>query len=153
MKPKAIIVGLLVDIAGSVVVGIVLGVVVAIIAIAMGVTSPDAVGALRANVYLKAIGLVGTTFFTCLGGFVAARMSRPHGVKNAVAVGVLSLAFGIALALAMPGITPMWKLIAGLILTLPAALVGGRIGNGNAQPQPQAYPDVRADAPTGSADA
>ena len=133
MKPKAIIVGLLVDIGGSVVVGIVLGIVVGIIAVARGSTSPEALVALRANVYLKAIGLVGTTLSTGLGGYLAARMSRPNGLKNALVVGTISLILGIALALTMPGITPKWKLIAGLLLTLPAASVGGWIATGTAQ--------------------
>ncbi len=33
---------------------------------------------------------------------------------------------GITLAILKPGITPMWKLVAGLVLTLPAAYAGGR---------------------------
>lgn len=131
MKPKAIVVGLLVDLGGSTAVGIALGIVVAVIGVSQGITSPEALMDLGANVHLKAIGLVGTTLSTCLGSFAAARMSRPHGVRNAVAVGVLSLALGIVLALAMPGLTPKWKVIAGLILTLPAAFVGGRLGNRN----------------------
>lgn len=153
MKPKAIIVGLLVDLGGSTAVGIALGIVVAVIGVSQGITSPEDLRDLGANVHLKAIGLIGTTLSTCLGGFAAARMSRPHGVRNAVAVGVLSLALGIVLALAMPGLTPKWKVIAGLILTLPAAFVGGRLGNRNAQPSPPAHPEGHPDALSGSAEA
>jgi hypothetical protein len=133
MKAKAVIVGLLVDVVGSVVVGIILGVLVAIIAIIKGGASPESLGALRANVLVKAVGLVGTTCFTALGGYVAARLSKPNEMKNAVAVGVLSLLLAIGLAAVMPGITPRWKLIAGLIVTVPAAFIGGRIATGRAQ--------------------
>lgn len=133
MKVKAIIVGLLVDVVGSVVVGMVLGVLAAIIAISKGGASPETLAALRANVLVKALGLVGTTFFTALGGYVAARLSKPNGVKNAVAVGILSLAITIVLAAVMPGVTPKWKLIVGLLVTVPAAFIGGQIATGRAQ--------------------
>jgi hypothetical protein len=133
MKTKAIIVGLLIDIAGSAVVGIVLGIGVALVAVATGSATPEAIGALGANVFVKAIGLAGTTFFTALGGYVAARMSKPNGIRSALAVGVISLLLGVALAVALPGVTPQWKLIAGLLLTLPAAFVGGRIAKGKTQ--------------------
>ena len=149
MKAKAIIVGLLVDVIGSVVVGIVLGVVVAVVAVAKGGASPEALGALRANVFVKGFGLIGTTFFTALGGYIAARLSKPNGIRNAVAVGVLSLLLGIALAALMPGVTPRWKLIAGLVVTVPAAFFGGRIATGRAQPATAPYSEPAARSPQG----
>jgi MFS family permease len=153
VKLKAILAGFVVDLGGSTGVGIIIGMVVAAYGASQGITSRDALLDVSANVYVKAIGLVGTTLSTCLGGFVAARMSRPHGIKNAVAVGVISLVSGIALALAMPGTTPQWKLVAGLILTLPAALVGGKLGEQHAQPSSPAFPAGPLGAPSGSTEA
>jgi MFS family permease len=147
MKARAIVAGLLVDVGGSVVVGIVLGVVVAIIAVVNVGPSAETLGALRSNVWVKAIGLVGTTFFTGLGGYVAARLSKPNGMKNAVAVGVLSLLLGIVLAVLLPGITPRWKLIAGLIITIPAAFAGGRLSTRGAQQTAPDDAETRARAP------
>ncbi len=137
MVPKAIIAGLLIDIAGTVGFGTFIGVGVAVIAGAGGNTSSEFFTALQANVYLKAVGLVEGTLFTGLGAFVTARMSGSEGIRNALAMGTLSLLFGIALAVIMPDKTPGWLVIIGMIFTLPVAFIGGRIGTRPAQ-QPHA---------------
>jgi FtsH-binding integral membrane protein len=127
MKAKAVIVGLLIDILGSFAVGIALAIVVVVAAIAKGDVSPAALAAMQAHVLLRAVGLVGTLFCTALGGYAAARLSKPSGIINAIAVGCASLLLAMVLAAAAPGVTPPWKLIAGLVLTVPAAYCGGRI--------------------------
>lgn len=134
MVPKAIIAGLLIDIAGSVGFGILTGVVVAVIAGAGGNTSSEFITALQANVYLKAFGLVEGTLFTGLGAFVTAQMSGPEGIRNALAMGTLSLLFGIVFAVIMPDKTPEWLVIIGMILTIPAAYIGGRLGTRPVRP-------------------
>lgn len=126
LVPKAVAIGVVVDFCGSILVGLVLGVTAAIIAGASGDPSPQHVQGLVANSYLKLVGLVGTAFFTGFGAYLAAKRSRPNGLTNALCVGVISLVLGITLAILKPGVTPMWKLVAGLVLTLPAAYAGGR---------------------------
>ena len=123
---KAVAAGLITDIVGSVAVGLALAILVAVVASIGGDASPNNLAVLRGNIYLRVIGLLGTTFFTGLGGYVAARMSRPNGISNSLAVGLLSVVLGIILAISAPGITPIWKLLIGLILTIPAALAGGK---------------------------
>lgn len=127
IKIKAVAVGLLTDIVGSVAVGVALAVFIAVVASNSGDTSPEHLVGLRANTYLKLIGLLGTTFFTGFGGYIAARLSLPNGFSNSLAVGLLSILLGLVLAVSTPGTTPIWKLLFGLILTVPAALAGGII--------------------------
>jgi hypothetical protein len=126
IKPKAVLLGVLVDLGGSIVVGLVLAIAVAVMAGLGGDLSPGRMADLRSNSYLKLVGLIGTTFSTGLGG---SRQSRPHGDSNAVTVGIVSLLLGITIAVLFPGVSPAWKVVAGAIVTLPAAYLGGRIAN------------------------
>jgi hypothetical protein len=126
IRVKAIAVGLLIDIVGGFSVGIVLSLFIAILASNDKDTSTAHLLAINANFYIKLVGLVGTLCFTALGGYVAARLSMPDWRSNSVAVGVISLLLGILLALWQPGITPQWKLILGLLATVPSAFIGGR---------------------------
>jgi hypothetical protein len=126
---RAVAIGVLVDLAGSVATGVALGIFVAIIAASTHTLSPEHMAALRNTFSVKLLGLVGTTFFTGLGGYVAARKTLPNGLVNSLAVGLVSLCLGISLAILVPGVTPLWKLIAGVILTVPAACVGGYVAS------------------------
>jgi len=63
IKLKAVAVGVLVDIGGSMAVGLVLGMAIGVVAGLSGDTSPGHLAALRTNFYLKFVGLIGTTFF------------------------------------------------------------------------------------------
>jgi len=124
---KAVTAGLLTDIIGSTAVGFAIAICIGVIASKSGNTSPEHLAVLRDNIYLRLSGLGGTTFFTGLGGYVAARMSKPNGIFNSLILGVICVLLGIVLAILMPGVTPIWKLLTGLILTVPAAWIGGRI--------------------------
>jgi hypothetical protein len=126
---RAVALGVLVDLAGSVAVGVVLGILVAIVAASTHNLSPDHMAALRNTVAVKLPGLIGTTFCTGLGGYVAARKTLPNGLVNSLAVGLVSLFLGIALAILVPGVTPFWKLTTGVILTVPAACLGGYVAS------------------------
>ena len=125
MRFKAVGAGLVIDFIGSVCVGLVLGIVVSL---AIGVRpdlQPEDYRRAASHAGVKAVGLAGTLFFTGLGSYVAARMSAPHEMANALAVGGLSLLLALGLVVAMPGVSPLWKIVAGVILTIPVALLGG----------------------------
>ena len=122
---KAVISGLATDIVGSMIIGVVIGVLVVFIAKNNGGVTPENLKAIQSNVFLKFVGLLGTTFSTALGGYVAAKLSKPNGAINALTVGLLSLTLGIALALLAPNLSPNWKVILGIIVTVPAAIIGG----------------------------
>jgi hypothetical protein len=125
IRAKAVLLGLLTDIGGSICVGLVLGVVIGIVAAISGDVSPGHIAALRQNFALKLTGLFGTTLFTALGGYVAARIARATPLANSLAVGIVSLLLAITLVAVFPGVSPPWKIIAGCIITIPAALLGG----------------------------
>ena len=127
MRWKAVGLGLAIDVTGSMCVGLILG---GVVGVAIGFRpdadlSPEHLARAASHVGVKAAGLAGTLFFTGIGGFVTARRSAPYGLFNALIMGLLSLVMGVALAISMPGLTPFWKLVLGLIGTLPAAVAGG----------------------------
>ena len=124
IRSKAVAFGLLTDILGSIFIGLALSI---ILVLYSGDPTGNRLRELSANTMVKLIGLAGTLFFTALGGYVAARMSDPYGAENSLAVGLLSLSLGIMLAISVPGVTPQWKIVLGCILTVPAAMLGGRL--------------------------
>ncbi len=70
------------------------------------------------------------SFFTGLGGYVAARLAPADPLRHAVIVGALALVLGILLATA-PGEGPQpawWVDALGLLLAVPAAAAGGWLG-------------------------
>lgn len=136
IRVLAVVVGLIVDVAGGALVGVVRVIVAAVIAVTTRGASGAAAAVLSAahSPVYQALGLLGTTFFVGVGGYVAARMSRPNGVSNAIAVAILDLALSITLFVAMPGVTPIWKAILGAVVTIPAAWIGARL----AEPTPTA---------------
>lgn len=130
LKPKAIMFGVLVDVVGSVMVGLFMGLLLVLISLAHGHVSHDSIEAIRSTTYSRIGGLLGATVSTVLAGFVTGRMSRPNGLINSIALGCVSICLALALAAAMPSATPIWKLVAGCVLTIPAAALGGWLGNG-----------------------
>lgn len=127
IRPRAILFGFLTDLIGSTITGIVLGIGIFFYAAFTHSGTPEHLAALLQNNALRIVGLIGTTLSTALGGYIAARLGIPFGRQHAVIVGCISLVLGIALAVLNPGITPTWKLISGLILTIPASWLGGTI--------------------------
>lgn len=69
------------------------------------------------------LGLILGTASTVLGGYLAARLARAVPYFNALAFGVL----GLLISLIGSGELPAWFNIIVLLLTLPAALLGGHI--------------------------
>lgn len=70
------------------------------------------------------------TFFTALGGYVAARLAPDDRLRHAVIVGLLSLVLAFLLA-ASAGEGPQaawWVDALGYLLAVPAAAAGGWLG-------------------------
>lgn len=76
---------------------------------------------LMQDVRYLTLGLVLGTASTVLGGYLAARLARSVPYFNALAFGVL----GLLISAIGSGEVPTWFKVAGLLLTLPAALLGG----------------------------
>lgn len=71
------------------------------------------------------------SFFTALGGYVAARLAADDPLRHAVIVGALSLVLAVVLSTA-PTEGPRaawWVDLLGYLLVLPAAAAGGWLGS------------------------
>ena len=69
------------------------------------------------------LGLILGTASTVLGGYLAARLARSMPYWNALAFGVL----GLLISSIGSGDLPAWFKVIGLLLTLPAAVLGGHL--------------------------
>lgn len=102
----------------------------------LDVTDPQQLAAFIQAAPPAAMGLVlgGWVFGALLGGWAAARISRRHPRTAALLVGVLVLAGVIANAMMIPH--PSWMTIAGVLLPVPAAWLGARLGRRQAPATP-----------------
>lgn len=64
-------------------------------------------------------------FFTAAGGFVAAHIARGEELNNAFVLGIVSAASSTILSLGSP--LPLPYIAAGVLATVPAALLGGYV--------------------------
>lgn len=69
------------------------------------------------------LGLILGTASTVLGGYLAARLARTMPYWNALAFGVL----GLLISSIGAGDLPTWFKVIGLLMTLPAAVLGGHL--------------------------
>lgn len=124
---KAIITGLVVDIAGTFAFYFVFVLIASLLLTATGRDIRQIEEFSKTPVFLNTSFLVGL-LFTSLGGFVAARIAKKAEVKNAFFVGLASLIFGlifIAVNFAAAGF--WWPDLLFLLLTIPSAMLGGYI--------------------------
>jgi hypothetical protein len=105
---KAILIGTLVDIGGSILVGVV-------IAIVLGIDFLTSGGAVLAASVVIGWG------FTFLGGYVAARIAETAELMHSAIVGAIGVIFGLASWTWYP----VWVIVPGLALTIPMAMLGG----------------------------
>lgn len=64
---------------------------------------------------------------TALGAYVAARIAVGFERMHAFAVGIISTLVGFSVVVSAPESAPFWSQAAGLILTVPAAFLGGEV--------------------------
>ena len=118
---KALVLGAVTDISGSLIVGTILGVVMGIVLAAQGIPQ-NAIEA-RLQGMLLIPGLLIGFGFTVLGGFVAGRVSKSNEVMHGGIVGCIGLFFGLLFWAS----SPLWLNIASLVGTVPIGMLGGRI--------------------------
>ena len=125
LNVRAILVGSLVDIVGSFIVG---GLFFAVLGTASGAASADELNTIYdTSVSLQVATLVLGLVMTAAGAYVAARMTKGTERLHAFAVGVVSTAVGFTIVFAAPETQPFWSQAASLILTIPAAFAGGEV--------------------------
>ena len=123
---RALVAGVTADWLGTLLTAPVLGV-----AFGVGPDTPDSriQELLAAPEFILAATLHGS-FFTALGGYVAARLAPADPLRHAAIVGVLALVLAGLLAISPgEGPAPAWWVDAlGYLLAVPAALAGGWLG-------------------------
>ncbi len=123
INARAVIVGALVDTVGSAVIG---EIYLAAIAALSGATTPEDVSTIMdGSVSLQALQLVLGLAMTAIGAYVAAWVAKANERTNAFAVGVISTGIGFVFVFSAPESAPFWAEAAGLLLTIPAAFLGG----------------------------
>lgn len=125
LKPRAVLMGSLVDIAGTFVVS---GLFFAAVGTASGAASADElVRIIDASAQLQLASIALGLAMTAGGAYVAARLAPAHERLHAFAVGVISTLLGFSFVFASPEASPFWAQATSLILTIPAAFVGGEL--------------------------
>jgi hypothetical protein len=117
---KAIVLGVLADIGGSLVVGIAYGIVLAAIMVIKGIR-PEEIGAHLQGPIIEIPSLFIGFGFTLLGGFVAGRVAKQSEILHGAIVGAL----GIPLGFLVCGSFPLWFNIISCAGVLPAGMAGG----------------------------
>lgn len=121
---KAVFLGFLADIAASMLFSVILGFIALAVLSAKGYQGDELETMLMqlfsGAVYML-ISIVIGLGFTVMGGYIAGRIAKTGEYFHAGAVGAL----GLILGLFFMGQAPLWYNIAGFVLVIPAALLGG----------------------------
>jgi hypothetical protein len=125
--PLAILLGFVVDVGGTMVFSVVAATVASILLVSGGVAPEDLGRAFAESPTFQLVGLAGGLTCTALGGYVAARFANRSEYATAFAVGLASLVFGEAMVLFSGQGTALWVRLAGDVLVIPAALLGGHL--------------------------
>ena len=131
LRPWPIMVGLLVDLVGS----LLLGVGYSIVKVGM---DAGAGGDITDQITLTTTDYMVTSVFGLLfvvaGGYVAGRMARVRPTAHGLCVGVAVLAVSIVIEVLAPDSqAPMWFNIVSMIGVVPAATIGGRVAGKSTQ--------------------
>jgi branched-subunit amino acid ABC-type transport system permease component len=130
LNVKAVVIGTAVDILGTLIASLVIGVVwgLAYAASKGGGTPPnpeEMAKLFQTSFSFLLASLVLGLVFVMVGGFVAAHLARRAELPNALAMGFLSLILAGVMVVISPDAGPAWYAATGIILTVPAALLGG----------------------------
>lgn len=78
-------------------------------------------------VWLIAIIILYRTIFNTIGCYLTARLAPNKPMKHAIILGIIGVVLTIVGLIAMWDIPPRWYPISLIVLTLPAAWLGGRM--------------------------
>lgn len=125
---KAILVGLAVDIGGSLVGGMISLVAWSIMLGAGGASSEEIDRFFRDSSTFQWVSLCTGLAFTGLGAYVAARIANRAEYRFALMLGLCSMAFGeLMLRLLADVDYPEWARLVGTLAILPVAFLGGHL--------------------------
>jgi hypothetical protein len=124
----AIIVGMLIDVGGSVVGGTILVVAWGIALGAGGASAEEVSSYFRESSTFQWVSLSTGLACTALGAYVAARIVNRAEYRIALMLGLCSLAFGeLMLRILAASDYPEWSRLVGNLLVIPAAFLGGHL--------------------------
>jgi len=125
---KAILVGLVVDIGGSIVGGTILAIAWGILLGAGGASGEEIDRFFRESHTFQWATLCTGLGFTGLGAYVAARIANRAEYRFALMLGLCSLALSeLMIRLFASGDYPEWTRLVGTLLVMPVAFVGGHL--------------------------
>lgn len=125
LSARAVILGTLVDTLGTLIAGEIL---YGVVGVASGVASAEELSVIiDGSVTLQLVTVVLGLAMTAAGAYVAARAAKANERAHAFAVGVVSTVLGFTVVFATPESAPFWAQATSLMLTIPAAFVGGEI--------------------------
>ena len=130
IRVKAVLLGVLTDIGGSVVVGIVIGVVIGVVLAARGVPANEIAARLH-GVAVLIPSLVLGFGFTALGGYVAGRVAKQSEVLHGGIVGAIGIPFGLLFAASLP----LWYSIVSIVGVVPFGMLGGLFARQKRKPE------------------
>lgn len=123
IKIKALALGVLVNIGGSLVLGIMLSLIMGIILGILGVSMNE-----NASMWGPALNLISGFGSAVLGGFVAGRLAKQKQVIHGAIVGAIVVATGITLGfISGESFPPAWHNIVLFVGVIPFGMLGGRI--------------------------
>jgi len=121
---KALVLGFLTDVGGSLLFGIVFAILLGIYFGIQGLPESEIVTRLQGQGLLILLPSMVVGFgFTVLGGYVAGRISKMREVFHGGLVGGLGLLFGLFFWASLP----LWYNIVALLGVIPCGMLGGRI--------------------------
>jgi len=85
------------------------------------------------SAWLIAIIILYRTVFNTFGCYLAARLAPIKPMKHAIFLGIIGFVLTIAGLIAMWDVPPRWYPISLIVLTLPAAWLGGKLFLNNQQ--------------------
>lgn len=125
--PLAVLLGFVVDVGGTMVYSLVAATIASVFLVQGGLAPEELGRALAESTGFQVAGLAGGLVCTVLGGYVGARFAGRGEYATAFAVGLASLVFGEAMMLFAAGDSALWLRLAGDLLVIPAAVLGGHL--------------------------
>ena len=119
IKFKAVIVGAIVDNAGT----LLLMTILATALVSTGLSEDEVMSRMKSTSGLL-LGLIIGLGFTVLGGYIAGRIARQHERTHGALVAVIGMVIALIFR---DGGDPAWFDIAGFAGMLPAGILGGRL--------------------------
>jgi hypothetical protein len=77
--------------------------------------------------WLIALVVIYRTAYTIIGSYITAKLAPSHPMKHVMIIGMIGVIIGAIGTFVMWDVPPHWYPIAVVVLTLPAAWLGGKI--------------------------